>query len=425
MRGISYAISIILIFCGLSLKAAKLNTQCTKNPVTGLVEGLNANTAYTIASVSKVFTTHWAIAQLGADYRYTTLIHVTTLGPDQYDVHLEGALYPYTDRTMFQFLIGELNKLNIKAIHYLTYDENFFYASDMRTDALLAHGDAPLTTDEIMRDLRRDTTTINQNLSALNARALALENLVLPRSLALTIKDIHYLAKKDFTKTALTKTFSFTSSALHRNLKEMNRNSHNFTAQMFFRKLTQTFGYDQFFRIKFPEIPQEEIKIYNGSGYPVLVDGQKLYNKASCRSVVEVMADLRNSLFQQGLEFKHIMAVAGKDAAADGNSTVTQIYGTDDTNGALIAKTGSVADTIALAGMISTENENTFFHTSFDVEQTPADRRTAYGKIKDWIINRVKGKKKSNLDQYVPKSFLPFDKQSPLKPVDQNPTSLH
>lgn len=419
MRGISYFVSLFLFLLGPSLHAAKLNTQCTKNPVTGVVEGLNANTAFTIASVSKVFTTHWAISKLGADFRYTTLVHITPFAPGQFDVHLEGSLYPYADRTLFQFLIGELNKKGVKAIHYFTYDENFLYSSDMRTDALLAHSDAPLTTDEIMRDLRRDTTTINQNLSALNARVLALENLVLPRSLTLTIKDIHYLPKKDFVKTPQTKTFSLTSSTLHRNLKEMNRNSHNFAAQMFFTKLSHGFSYDQFFRIKFPEIPAEEIKIFNGSGYPVFQGNNKLYNKASCRSVVEMMADLRNSLSQQGLEFKHIMAVAGKDAAADGNSTVTQIYGTDDTNGALIAKTGSVADTIALAGMISTENENTFFHTSFDVEQTPTDRRMAYGKIRDWIISRVQGKKKSNLDQYVPKSFLPFDKESPLDPVNQ------
>ena len=190
MRGVLRLYILWLCFTCLPLFAAKLNTQCTKNPVTGVVEGLNANTAFTIASVSKVLTTHWAISQLGADYRFTTTIHITTLGPGQFDVHLEGSNYPYFDRTMFQFLIGELNKMDVKSIHYLTYDENFIYASDMRTDALLAHGDAPLSTDEIMRDLRKDTTTINQNLSALNARALALENLVLPRSLTLNIKDI-------------------------------------------------------------------------------------------------------------------------------------------------------------------------------------------------------------------------------------------
>jgi D-alanyl-D-alanine carboxypeptidase len=417
MRAISYLFSSIIFLSCLQLNAAKLNTQCTKNPVTGVVEGLNANTSYTIASVSKIFTTHWAVSQLGADYRYPILIHVTPVAAGQIDVHMEGSLFPYFDRTMFQFLIGELNKLGVKAIHYLTYDENLLYASDVRTNALLAHGDYVMSTDEIMKDLRRDTTTINQNLSALNARALALENLVLPNTLTLTIKDIHYLAKKSFTKTAQTKTYTLTSSPLHRNLKEMNRNSHNFVAEMIFRKLSQDFGYDTFFRVKFPFIPADEVKIYNGSGYPVVINGNKTYNEASCRTVVEVMSDMRNTLLKQGLEFKHIMAVAGKDASADGDSTVTQIYGANETNGALIAKTGSVADTIALAGMISTADETTFFHTSFDTENTPADRQQAYGKIKDWLINRLKGKKKSDLDQYVPKSFLPFDKSSPLVPV--------
>ena len=420
MRGSAHILILTLFLFSFGVNAAELNTQCTKDPLTGEVKGLNSNQSFTIASVTKVFTTHWAVTNLTGNYRYLTMVHITPLGSNQFDVHLQGDLFPYFDRTMFQFLVGELNKLGIKNIHYMTYDENLLYASAMRTNSMLAHSNFDLTTEQIMTDFRQDTKTINTNLTALNAKAMALENLVLPKTLTLTIKDIHYLAKDDFRPSAQTKTYGFLSAQMYRVLKEMNRNSHNFAAVSIFKKLLQHESYEDFLSNKLPEIPSEEASIFNGSGYPLMIDGQKTYNSASCRAVVEVMADLREELLQQQMEFKDIMPVAGKDSSADGISTVTQIYGADQTNGALIAKTGSVNDTVALAGMISTENENTFFHTSFSTEQTPVDRKKAYDKIKNWIIARIGNNKKSNLDKYTPKTFMPFDRKSTLVPLNNS-----
>src|SRR5205809_6927670 len=108
-----------------------------------------------------------------------------------------------------------------------------------------------------------------------------------------------------------------------------------------------------------------------------------------------MLDDLRELLRANRLDSKDIMPVAGKDTAADGDSTVTQIYGNELTSGALVGKTGSVLDTIALAGMIATENENVFFQTSFHVDESPDDRAVAYAKIRDWLANQLKNKKKS------------------------------
>ena len=268
-----------------------------------------------------------------------------------------------------------------------------------------------------MKDLRKDTTNINDGLTALNAKALALENLVLPAELAISIGDIHYLPQAAFRPTPQTVAYYLYSTELYRNLKEMNRNSNNFVAEKIFKKLSENEDYLDFI-VKRLGISVDEINIQNGSGYPIYIDNQKFYNQASCAAVVEMLDDLRQSLRADGLDCKDIMPVAGKDTAADGDSTVTQIYGSELTSGTLIGKTGSVLDTIALAGMVSTENENVFFQTSFHVDESPEDRALAYSKIRFWLANELlKNKKKSDLDKYQPKAFMAFDGGSKLQRI--------
>lgn len=406
-----------LMICSVSAGTV-LNTQCTKSEsFGGQVQGVNNTTAYTIASVSKVFTTHWATVRLGPKYRYATLIHVSDLGAGLFNVHVEGSLYPYFDKTMYQFLIGQLNQLGVKRINYLTFDESLLYSTDIRNNALLAHGNASPNPTDVMKDLRSDTATINTGLAALNAKALALENLTLPKQLVISISDIHFLQKRDFRNTAQTTSYYLYSSELYRNLKEMNRNSNNFAADRIFEKLSGNEEHRDFFLKRLTNIMPDEFTLYNGSGYPVYVGLDKKYNEASCNAVVEMMDDLRNSLKVSGLDIRDVLPVAGKDSVADGDSTVTQIYGNEITSGALIGKTGSVLDTIAFAGLLVTESENTFFQTSYHVDRTPDDRTQAYNNIRFWLANLLKDKKKTDLDSYKPKTFMAFDSGSKLQRV--------
>jgi D-alanyl-D-alanine carboxypeptidase len=333
-------------------------------------------------------------------------------------VHIEGDKFPYFDRTMFQFLAIELNKLGVKQINFLTYDENFEYASSVRTNQKLAHQYNDQNEIEIMQDLRKDVTTINTNLASLSARALTLENLKLPTNISLTIRDIHYKAKKNFQAAGNTVSYLFESSELFRTLKEMNRNSHNFAADKIYEKLSQSEVYSQFLVNRLKISPQE-ISFRNGSGYPIENSAEKFYNKASCNVVVEMMYDLRLTLMKTEFNFQDIMAVAGKDAPADGTSTVTQIYGNALTSGALIAKTGTVANTVALAGLVTTENENLFFHTSYKYDGTQSARSQAYLNIRDWITSILKKNGSDNtLVNYKPRAFFSFDAKSTLKKIE-------
>lgn len=412
-------IALIALFTIEGFARTSLNTQCTKTNAGAQIEGTNINTPYTIASVTKVFTSHWAITRLGPRYRFSTIVHITPVKKNIFDVHFEGALFPYFDKSMFQFLVGELNRVGIRFINKLTYDENFLYATDIRYNPTLAHGNGDQDVIEIMKDLRRDTLSINTGLAGLNAKALTLENLRLPAALTIRINDIQYLEKKEFQPSVNTTSLNLPSSELFRNLKEMNRNSNNYVADTFFRKLSENENYIDFILNHLLMIKPDEVNLYNGSGYPIIYNGAKVYNKASCAATLEMMADLRQSMVKSGLNLEDLLPVAGKDSIDDGSSTVTQIYGSELTTGTLIGKTGSVLDTIALAGLIITENENLFFQTSFNVDNNPDDRLFAYSKIKEWLTNVLIGdKKKSDLDSYQPKAYLPFDKLSHLRKTD-------
>ena len=360
MLNFSVAIMLVSLFAFEAQAGTSLNTQCTKVNAGGLIEGMNINSPYTIASVTKVFTSHWAIARLGLRYRFSTIVHITPLANKIFDVHFEGANFPYFDKDMYQFFVGELNRIGVRQINKLTYDENFNYASDVRYNPMLAHGNDDQNVVQIMKDLRNDSVNINTGLARLNAKALTIESLKLPASLTLKVNDIHFVEKREYQLAANTVSLYLPSSELFRSLKEMNRNSNNYVADRFFKQLSAGENYIDFILRRLLNIRADEVALINGSGYPALTNGTKVYNKASCAAILEMMSDLRNSVMQSGFGLHDILPVAGKDTVEDGVSTVTQLYGSDVVNGVLLGKTGSVLDTVALAGLIVTENENLF-----------------------------------------------------------------
>jgi serine-type D-Ala-D-Ala carboxypeptidase/endopeptidase (penicillin-binding protein 4) len=398
----------LLVFLGLHLQAATLNTKCEKSEINGQVTGVNSKALFTIASVSKVFTTDWALRSLGPHYRFKTRLYITAVSGGLYDVHIEGDNYPYFDRVMFQFLISELNRLNITKINDLTYDENFQYTSVVKETR-------PSGAQLITQELRRDTQSINTSLNTLSAKLLTLENIHIPTQLNISIKDIHALSKNKFTKSPNTLVYTMASSEMARTLKEMNRNSNNFTADTLFTKLSTQEKFTDFLLTR-TKVPKNEVQFYNGYGYPIITDNGKIYNKASCNAVVEVLSDLKLTLSQLGMGLQDVMAVAGKDSAGDGDSTLTTHYGSDFTSGAVIAKTGTVGDTLSLAGMVITPNQNIFFHTSFKYNGTALDKDQSYIAIRKWIEGILKVNSAGHpLEEYRPRTFLPFDQGSFLQ----------
>jgi D-alanyl-D-alanine carboxypeptidase/D-alanyl-D-alanine-endopeptidase (penicillin-binding protein 4) len=384
---------------------AKLITQCSSEGTNGAVEGSsNLNAKFPIASVSKVFTSLWAMDKLGGSYRYPTQVYITQLNNGAHDVHLRGSVFPYFDRTMFYFLIGELNKRGITKIDNLTYDENFEYGSVIRDNKDLAHKNGSQSETEIMKELRSDVVNLSANYRSYLKKVQPLIKMNLPTSVKLSIKDIHAVSMTDFDKDKTTSTFVLRASELHRVLKEMNRNSNNFAANKIYERLERTQKFSDYLT-KAIGADANEFTFVNGSGYPEMVQGVKTYNSATCNTVINVNKKLFKVANAQNLGLRYILPVAGLDADADADSTVTHIYSSNLTEGALLAKTGTISQSISLAGAIRTQNDLIYFHAT----STTGD----YQSIKTYINSLIKqngGNQK--IDNYTPQAFLPFDEKS-------------
>ncbi len=395
-----------LVVLATTAAQARLITNCSAEGANGDLKGSsNMHASMPIASVSKVFTSLWAAERLGLNYRFPTQVYLTKLSDGTHNVHLRGSAFPYFDRVMFYFLIGELNKRGVKAINELTYDENFEYASVVRTKADLVHQNGEQSETEIMRELRADITGLKTRYSQYVSRTQSLvPEMKLPKSVSLTVKNIAAQSMKVFNAAKADSSFILRSSELHRTLKELNRNSHNFAADKVFERLARTEKFDSYMT-KMVGAADKEFDFYNGSGYPEIVDGRKVYNSASCRTVVEVMKRLTKVATDQGKGLRYILPVAGSDASADGNSTVTNIYLTNNTDDSLLAKTGTISQSVSLAGAALTQDGVVYFHATSSTKD--------YTSIRNFLSSIIKTNGgKDPLDNYKARAFVPFDENS-------------
>lgn len=394
-----------LVILASTTAQARLITNCSAEGYDGALKGSsNMHSSMPIASVSKVFTSLWAAERLGLDYRFPTQVYITKLNDETSNVHLRGSAFPYFDRVMFYYLIGELNKRGIKAINELTYDENFEYASIVRTKADLVHSSGEQSETEIMRELRADVTGLKARYAQYLAKTQPLVSNTLPKSVNLTVKNIAAQSMKVFNAANATSSFMLRSSELHRTLKELNRNSHNFAADKIFERLARTEKFDSYMT-KMVGAADKEFDFYNGSGYPEYVNSRKVYNSASCRTVVEVIKRLTQVAAKQGKGLRYVLPVAGSDARSDGNSTVTNIYLTNNTDDSLLAKTGTISQSVSLAGAALTNEGVVFFHATSSTKD--------YTSIRNFLASIMKTNGgKDPLDNYKARAFVPFDENS-------------
>ena len=406
--------ALILSSTSLSWAKSQLNNQCVLNQKTQQLSGVQTSKAFTLASVSKIFTTYWALKQLGPQYRFPHQIWITAVQRDLYDIHIAGSQFPFFDRTMFQFMIAQLNLMGINQINTLTFDENFEYSSLIRTDSTLAHQNHDPTPNEIMKDLRFDAKNITTGFTALKAKSAALDQTNWPSQIKISIGDIHFVSSTEFQASSSSKKVMLSSAPLYRVLKEMNRNSNNFVADKIFEKLSQAQTFQNFMSAQFG-MTKDDIELLNGSGYPIEDTQSKFYNSGSCSAVTQVLSKMTELLNKNNLGLHDVLSVAGLDSPADGKSTVSLMYSSSMTEKTLVGKTGTVATTVTLAGLLLTQSGNLFFHTSYAVNDNINDRNQARNSIKQWIESLIAKNGKKALDSYQPKSFLPFDHISEIR----------
>lgn len=402
---------------GLQASAASLSAECFVAAKDGsVVEGVHVDQRLPIASVSKVLTAHWAIAALGKDYRFQTKIHITPLAEGGVDVHLEGGNDPYFSLPQFQYLAAELNKMGITQIREMTFDEDMQFLMDARrSEVAIGHWlpNDP-SRDRVMKNLRAAVTNIRSKFAVHATEISESAKIEMPKSVALKIGNIEFLPKLDYQKKESTKSYVMKSVSLERILKEMNRNSNNYSAEVIFRHLGGVEKYHQFIDERLT-VDRTMLRFVNGSGNRF--DHQTLgaqYNEASCSTVLRVMIDLENIMVSLGGKLQDVMAVAGEDAIGEPASSVSRIYSSDSTTSAVVAKTGTVNPVVTLSGLGSTQQGDIYFTYIMGTNGSRADWTAGRVEIRRRLIAMMTKNGGAKDLEYTAHPFIEVDQLSVL-----------
>jgi hypothetical protein len=336
------------------------------------IEGQGANRLLEIASVSKVATTYWALQTWGPLHRFETRFHVTPVDEKQFDIHIEGDNDPYFSMWQFYFSVAELNKLGINKIRNLTFDENFEFLAELR-DGRTSTGrwEKGLSAERVMRQLRQVATSIvNANKKKqsppayveLSRRLKSIEGIEMPKQIRMEVADIQFSEMEDYQSQDSTRILVTKSLPLHELLKEMNRNSNNFSAEIIFAALGGAKEFNKFM-LEGWNFGPDQIFFVNGSGNSIPQAGKpNLYNRSTCSPLLNMMAASHEILERHGLRIEDVLAVAGEDSRVDDRSTTSKSYSNDVTSDAVAAKTGSVNPSVALAGVAHTRKGDVYFY---------------------------------------------------------------
>ena len=410
--------TLLSIFISISAWSAELNSSCSILVQKGAqLQGSNYLEKFEVASVSKVMTSQWAIRVLTADYRYRTHIQVVPVSSDVVDVHLIGGGDPYFNAWQFQYMVAQLNEKGIKKIRTLSFDENFKFKienRDFRTSSKIDWKPGEPSPGFIQTQLQAMVKGLYYQYANFRNRVKIAESIDLPKKLTLQVTEVKFVKSSEYGATSQAKSFVMESLPLHELLKEMNRNSNNYAANIIFENLGGAKAYAEY--VKTLKLDENSIEFINGSADSLIgADGKAMYNRASCAAVLTIVAKLFVDMRKQGKQILDVLAVAGNDSRLGEYSTLGT-YSTEATRNSLAAKTGSVCPAITLAGLFKSKDGIVFFGYMY---------RTKWCNTSDWSNARTKINK--NLIKLIAEHGGPvrFEYQTPIYSQIDSRSALH
>lgn len=385
----------------------------------GEIQGYNTKKPLGLASVSKLLTSLWSLKKLGKSHHFHTKLYI-----NGNNIHIAGGQDPVYSRRSIYHLINELNKLGIKLITNLTYDQNFYFvpqAIDNSSHASVFDGANGIhyckfyepTPMEFKPRLYKylntslwKTNSITISKSELNSTntGCLIQNIrsiesdynikresfkTFKKSPVLRVDNINYLNSNPFIKNGVvlpgTKVLTLKSRSLIEILKYMNTVSSNLPADLLFHILGGKKQFKKDMSALLMSVGSEEfINFISGSGIPhkTYKNGvwTRTISKMSCENVLKILElflkytnDNKIPLFN-GFEkpIKNIHDTIMKPYLA-----VSGVEGTiknrfqENFQRSLVAKTGTLSDATTLAGTMNTKlgKKHFVFLNNFPVDQ--------------------------------------------------------
>lgn len=352
----------------------KLNSQCTQSLQSNAqIQAENGEASVILASVSKVFTSDWALTVLGPHHRFQTKAVLTLAGPESVDVHIVGSQDPFWGRQMTHFLIEQLNKRGIHHVHVLSFDENLLFRWSVIRDAGQDPQRPPM--EEIVNALLTHIHHLNREYPQTREEA-AKAGVAMASKVDLQVDEVRFIPRQEF-QSSSKQEILISSAELIRQLKQMNVTSNNQVADNLYNYLGGTEKFMAFVKAHLRGGP-EQLQFVNGSGDALLLgtdeEGHaiKMYNRSSCDFLLKTLQVLRRDLRVSHLDLQDLLPVAKSDPG----STFENRF--DSFESSLVGKTGTVDPAVNFVGLLSTEQGDLLFGLLLSTSG-PAD----WGKARD------------------------------------------
>lgn len=292
---------------------ASKQSMCITDESGTITTEKNMNLRIVPASVSKIYTTDWALSELPADFRYTTefILNGKTL-------YINGGGLPAQAGDP-HFVIEHLDKV-LNEI----YDEKHIKVSKI------------VFSPNFYFNWRKNPEDIQKSILASIA-----ERTELPVSKTLTVAYATTPYSGRGTK------FEFKSAPLLALLKQMNDYSTNISAEVLFNKLGGVPAFEKYMQETY-SVGNETITFANGSGMPG--------NYTTCALTLRVLRNLNETLAEKDLALTDVLSAP----AADLGVLIKRGFDLNLAN-AMVAKSGFVFNHSTLAGAIQTKDGIRYF----------------------------------------------------------------
>ncbi len=386
------------------------------------VQGVNIEGQVRLASVTKLLTSYWVLSRLGPRYRFKTdFVWDSTTA----ELVIRGSKDPFFGRRRLYLLISELNRLGIRQINKVYFDEKFKFflsvenPSTHHTEITQSGGVSRQTIKAQLLQLMNNREW-KKNDRAQYSDFVKIANVIGVKATPSVDVDLKVLEVEAVTGNPLEgraglEVYSSASPEVLNYLKVMNMYSMNYPADEFFTLFGGRHSFAKFLMEKM-KVSELEARIFTGSGLPYRASGDRADTYTSCEVMLGVLEEIKKILNTHKLDLSDIMMVAGVD-----RGTLSGPFREAPLRGTVVAKTGTIATALTLAGYIYTKQGRVDFGIFFQTKNL-AKAKTARNQLVLKIAGKHGGTQPLNYHQNY--QFVSFAPQSELKKLDSGSAGL-
>lgn len=383
------------------------------------VKGANAHMKVRTASVSKLITTLWAVETLGPQYQYDTKLFVKK-NEESFDIHIQGSKdIVFSKRKLFH-LVNQLHHAGIDKIQTITFDDQTIaYAKAEEYIGSVLKITPERTAKNLFDYLHTEgwqvllpvyKQYVNSTPAKIRERFQIQED---PKAFRISIGEVKPVEKAPFDLNAPeVSQLSLLSPMIEEYLKFLNIVSNNFMADQAFENLGGEKAFDEYIKeflaMNFPDYDTQmkgfatgeaPIKMFTGSGLNTTREGSRVDNYATCAVVIKLIEQLKNKMEELDSKIEYAVAVPGSDGG-----TFRSRLNSPRLKNTMVAKTGTLFHTSALAGMASTKSGLQFFGVFHQLQGPKGNAMIVQNNIVRQLIDGFGGEAPFD---YTPLFFYP------------------